>query len=45
MQYCLRCLIARKKTLQCLTRLFDQLPVEDLQIDIFLTMMAVRMVL
>ena len=27
----------KDKTLQCLSRLFDQLPVEDLQIDVFLT--------
>ena len=27
----------KEKTLQCLSRLFDQLPVEDLQIDVFLT--------
>jgi len=27
----------KEKTLECLSRLFDQLPVEDLQIDVFLT--------
>ena len=27
----------KEKTLECLGRLFDQLPIEDLQIDVFLT--------
>ena len=40
MKYCavLLTVFNRKdKTLQCLSRLFDQLPVEDLQIDVFQT--------
>ena len=40
MKYCsvlLTVFNRKEKTLQCLSRLFDQLPVEDLQIDVFLT--------